>query len=94
MLVIFSSIRVPLKEMEISRNEMLLELRARNIGASIHYPPIHTLPLYQPYVKMSLPNVEQLMNDIMTLPIGASVTDEDVNYVTDHVLEMIEAARK
>ena len=87
-------IRVPLKEMEISRNEMLLELRARNIGASIHYPPIHTLPLYQPYVKMSLPNVEQLMNDIMTLPIGASVTDEDVNYVTDHVLEMIEAARK
>lgn len=87
-------IRVPLNDMAIGRNELLLELRARNIGASIHYAPLHTLPLYQPYVRASLPNVEQLMNDIMTLPIGASVTDEDVTYVTDQVLETIEAARK
>ena len=87
-------IRAPLKDMAIDRNELLLELRACNIGASIHYAPLHTLPLYQPYVRTRLPNVEQLMNDIMTLPIGASVTDEDVTYVTDQVLEMIEAARK
>lgn len=87
-------IRLPLKDMAIGRNELLLELRARNIGASIHYAPLHTLPLYQPYVRVSLPNVEQLMNDIMTLPIGASVTDEDVTYVTDQVLETIEVARK
>jgi dTDP-4-amino-4,6-dideoxygalactose transaminase len=87
-------IRLPLKDMEIGRNELLLELRARNIGASIHYAPLHTLPLYQPYVGERLPNVEQLMNDIMTLPIGASVTDEDVTYVSDQVLESISAARK
>lgn len=87
-------IRVPLKDMAIGRNELLLELRARNIGASVHYAPLHTLPLYQSYVRETLPNVEQLMNDVMTLPIGASVTDEDVAYVSDQVLETIEAARK
>jgi len=87
-------IRLPLMDMTIGRNELLLELRARNIGASIHYAPLHTLPLYQPYVRETLPNVEQLMNDIMTLPIGVSVTDEDVTYVSDQVLETIEAARK
>lgn len=87
-------IRVPLRDMEIGRNELLLELRARNIGASIHYAPLHSLPLYQPYVGERLANVEQLMNDIMTLPIGASVTDEDVAYVSDQVLESLSAARK
>lgn len=87
-------IRVPLKDMAIGRNELLLELRARNIGASIHYAPLHTLPLYQPYVRASLPNVEQLMNDIMTLPIGASITDEDATYVSDQIIETIERARK
>ena len=87
-------IRVPLKNMAIGRNDLLVELRARNIGASIHYAPLHTLPHYQPYVRASLPNVEQLMNDIMTLPIGPRVTGEDVTYVTDQVSERIEAARK
>lgn len=87
-------IRVPLEDISIGRNELLLELRARNIGASIHYAPLHTLPLYQSYVREPLPNVEQLMNDIMTLPIGASVTDENVTYVSEQVLEIIEARRK
>lgn len=87
-------IRLPVQDMAIGRNELLLELRARNIGASIHYAPLHTLPLYQPYVRATLPNADQLMKDIMTLPIGASVTSEDVAYVSDQVLETIEAARK
>jgi perosamine synthetase len=87
-------LRVPIMELEIGRNELLLELRARNIGASIHYAPLHTLPLYQPYVRGSLPNVEQLMNDIITLPIGASLTNEDVAYVSEQVIETINAARK
>lgn len=86
-------IRVPLKDMVISRNELLLQLRARNVGASIHYRPLHTLPLYQRYVGEHLPNVEQLMNDIMTLPIGASINDQDAEYVSEQVLEMLSVAR-
>lgn len=87
-------LRVPVTEMDIGRNELLLELRARNVGASIHYAPLHTLPLYQQYVRGSLPNVDQLMNDIMTLPIGPSVSDEDAAYVADQMIETISAARK
>lgn len=87
-------VRVPLEEMEIDRNELLLELRARNIGASIHYAPLHTLPLYRPYLRSNLPNVEDLMKDIMTLPIGASVGEEDGNYVADHLLATLDEARR
>lgn len=86
--------RVPVAEMEIDRNEMLLELRARSIGASIHYAPLHTLPIYKSYARFPLLNVEQLMSDIMTLPIGASVSDEDAAYVVDQLTEVYKAARR
>lgn len=87
-------IRVPLGELEIDRNEMLLELRARNIGASIHYAPLHTLPLYRPWVSDGLPHAEELALDIMTLPIGASVTDADCEYVVANLLEVLAAASR
>lgn len=87
-------IKLPVGQMEIDRNGLLLELRARNVGASIHYAPLHTLPLYRPYARGPLPNTERLINEIMTLPIGPSVSEEDAVVVINLVLDGIEAARK
>lgn len=87
-------IRLPVAEMEIGRNELLLELRAKNIGASIHYAPLHTLPLYQPHAGSSLPATEALMADIMTLPFGVSVSDEDADYVLDQLLDCLQKAKR
>jgi dTDP-4-amino-4,6-dideoxygalactose transaminase len=87
-------VRVPIADMVIDRNELLLELRSRNIGASIHYAPLHTLPLYQPYSRGSLLNAEQLMYEIMTLPIGVCVPDEQAHFVAEQVVETINGARK
>lgn len=36
-------VRLPIEKMKLSRDELLLQLRSRNIGASIHYPPLHTI---------------------------------------------------
>lgn len=87
-------IRVPVCDLEIDRNELLLELRTRNIGASIHYAPLHTLPLYRDYVRAALPGTDRLMREIMTLPIGPSVTEDDVDYVVDHLRDAIGNARR
>lgn len=87
-------VRAPIAEMVIERNELLLELRARNIGASVHYAPLHTLPPYQFYRRVALPNVEQLMYEIMTLPIGVCVSDKQAHIVAEQVAETINGARK
>jgi len=87
-------IRLPVAEMVISRNDLLLELRARNIGASIHYAPLHTMPIYQLHVRGRLPNSETLMQDILTLPFGVSITDADAGYVTDNLIDCIHKARR
>ena len=83
-------IRLPIKNMEVTRNEFLLELRSRNIGASIHYTPLHAMPFYQKFARSSLDNTEQLMDEIMTLPIGASVNFDDARYVVEQIGDLFD----
>lgn len=72
------------------RNELLLALRARNIGASIHYQPLHTMPLYRQYAPdQGLPITDALAEKIMTLPISAHMSVDDVDYVCDHLAQLI-----
>lgn len=77
----------------LSRDELLLELRRRNIGATIHYALLHGMPLYHhdhsPSGLRALPATESVGREILTLPISASMTAADVNYVCDHLAELV-----
>lgn len=66
--------------LNICRNELLLRLKSNNIGASIHYAPLHLMPLYGQQ-KSHLPNTEWLSQRIMTLPMSSSLTDTNVRYI-------------
>jgi len=78
------------RDLKLSRNELLLALRQRNIGASIHYSPLHHMPLYGHLAAVALPNTDAVTSRILTLPISAKMSMDDVNDVCDHVLELIE----
>lgn len=65
----------------MSRDALLVALRARNVGASIHYLPLHMQSLYRRHDDVALPVTESLAGTIMTLPIGARMGDADVDYV-------------
>lgn len=83
-------IQLPLEKIKKSRNEILLLLREKNIGASIHYAPLHLMPLYnggnQP---PNLPVTEKVAQTIITLPISSSMTEADAQYVISHLIEII-----
>lgn len=73
---------LPVERMTLSRNELVLKLREANIGASIHYAPLHKMPLYlDGGSPTKLPNTDWICERNMTLPISASMTDEDARYV-------------
>ncbi|MBS0150354.1 MAG: DegT/DnrJ/EryC1/StrS family aminotransferase [Nitrospira sp.] len=74
----------------MARNDILLALRQRNIGASIHYSPLHEMRLYAPYCSQRLPITEELAMKIMTLPISARMVPDDVDYVVDNLKELLE----
>ncbi len=71
------------------RNDLLVALRAVNIGASIHYMPLHGQPLYARTDALPLPNTEALAETIMTLPISAKMTLSDVDYVAEQLAQLI-----
>lgn len=73
----------------LSRDALLLGLRQRNIGASIHYAPLHQMPLYAHYLHGGLEVTEKLAGQIMTFPLSAKMTLEDVDYVMDHVADLL-----
>ena len=77
------------KKTGIRRDELLLSLRDSNIGASIHYRPLHGQPLYCRDGLASLPVTERLAEQIMTLPISARMTRDDVDYVVHLLTKLI-----
>ncbi|MEO6006383.1 MAG: DegT/DnrJ/EryC1/StrS aminotransferase family protein [Opitutus sp.] len=71
------------------RDALLLELRRRNIGATIHYTVLHLMPLYlRGKPPVSLPVTEAIGRDILTLPTSASMSQADIEYVCHHVREL------
>lgn len=80
---------LPIERLRKSRDQIILELRARNIGASIHYAPLHLMPLYQEGIANQLPITEDLCKRVVTLPISASMTVDDADYVATHLGELL-----
>jgi dTDP-4-amino-4,6-dideoxygalactose transaminase len=73
----------------MSRNDFILTLRELNIGASIHYRPLHIQSLYSRFFT-HLPNTEALYDQLVTLPISARMTSDDVDYVCDTINSIIQ----
>ncbi len=81
-------IRLPVGDMNEGRDEILVRLRDRRIGASIHYPPLHRMRIYS-HDGGRLPNTEELYSEIITLPIGGSMTMDDVDYVIENMIALV-----
>lgn len=88
-------LQLPLTDMRMDRNKVVLALRAYNIGAAIHYAPLHRMPLYGGDAgTAALPMTERAAESIVTLPISASMTVTDAEYVTVHFKALMGEGRK
>lgn len=76
-------VKLPINRMKITRDEFVIQLRDLNIGASIHYYPLHYMSLYN-YEGPALKHTEEAASSILTLPISSSMTLEDAEYVSNN----------
>ena len=66
-------------------------LRERGIGTDVHYPIApHHQRAYHPFAHLSLPISEQLHEEVVSLPLNPTLTDEDIAYIIDTVNSMRE----
>ena len=83
-------VQLPLEAMTRSRDEVLLAMRESNLGATLHYQPLHLMPLYAASrPAQGLPVTERVAPRIMTLPIGANMSLEDAADVCDRLLALV-----
>jgi dTDP-4-amino-4,6-dideoxygalactose transaminase len=70
------------------RDELAAFLKARGIQTGIHYPvPSHRQPAVEHLSPPALPRTEQLVQEILTLPMSAMHTDAEIDEVTAAVRE-------
>ncbi|MDD5751482.1 MAG: UDP-4-amino-4,6-dideoxy-N-acetyl-beta-L-altrosamine transaminase [Candidatus Peribacteraceae bacterium] len=77
-------IRLDLEHLSADRNEIYHALRAENIGVNVHYIPVHLHPFYRSRYKTGpglCPVAEKAFERILSLPLCASMTDQDAEDV-------------
>lgn len=78
------TVQFPWSRLRLDREQFILAMRAHNLGVTIHYAPLHLMPLYHPRKKApALPAVEDISRAIITLPIGPRVTAADAEHLMD-----------
>jgi UDP-4-amino-4-deoxy-L-arabinose-oxoglutarate aminotransferase len=88
-------VQLPLERLSGSRDDVVLALRARNIGAAIHYAPLHRMPLYCGQSRPpALPFTEAVAQSALTLPISGNMTLRDADYVAGQFMSILEGFRK
>jgi len=90
-------LRLRLEELQINRDAFLQELKARGIGTSVHFIPLHLHPYYQKtygYRRGDFPIAEKEFERCFSLPIYAGMSDGDVEQVIDNVTEIATHAKR
>ena len=90
-------IRIRPEMLRIDRDAFIDELRARNIGTSVHFIPLHLHPYYQHvwgYRDGACPNAEAAFANVVSLPLYPSMRDEDVDDVLTAVADVVARHRR
>jgi UDP-4-amino-4,6-dideoxy-N-acetyl-beta-L-altrosamine transaminase len=90
-------IRLNLQQLQIDRNKFIDELRRKGIGTSVHFIPLHIHPYYREtygYQPDDFPVTYETYKRIISLPIYAKMTDQDVKRVIESVTDIVKSNRR
>ncbi|MDR3777254.1 MAG: DegT/DnrJ/EryC1/StrS family aminotransferase [Terracidiphilus sp.] len=90
-------LRLNLEILSITRSEMIEELKRRGIGTSVHFIPLHMHPYYKNtygYRDEDFPVASQQYQRYISLPIFPRMTESQIDYVIENILEIVKAAAR
>ncbi|WP_295611048.1 DegT/DnrJ/EryC1/StrS aminotransferase family protein [uncultured Methanobrevibacter sp.] len=73
------------------RNEIIIKMEERGVSTNVHYKP---LPLLTAYKNLGFdiddyPNAYNLFKNEISLPIYSTLTDEEVDYIIENMLDVL-----
>ncbi|MDN3513777.1 MAG: aminotransferase class I/II-fold pyridoxal phosphate-dependent enzyme [Candidatus Brocadia sp.] len=85
-------VRLDTDKAGMSRDDFMMELKARNIGTGLHFRAVHLQKYYVEKMGMRrgmLPNTEWNSDRICSLPLFPNMTGQDVDDVVDAIKEVL-----
>jgi len=83
--------------LRIDRDGFIDELRARNVGTSVHFIPLHLHPYYQQawgYRPSQFPGAEAAWSQVVSLPLYPAMSAGDVDDVLTAVSDVVRRHRR
>lgn len=84
-------------KLRIDRGQFIEELRARGIGTSVHFIPLHLQPYYANkygFKRGLFPNAEAIYDGIISLPLYPKLKDDDLSYIIDCIKDVTARSRR
>lgn len=89
-------LRLNLDRLTLDRAQFIEEMRARNIGTSVHFIPVHLHPYYRDkygFAPEDFPVAYREYQRVVSLPLHPGLSDDDVADVIAAVKDIIERHR-
>ena len=90
-------IKLNLETLSIDRNRFIEELKQKGICTSVHFIPLHRHPYYKNTFSLdakNFKNAEWVYARSISLPIYPGMEDEEVNYVVNNVIALVNKYKK
>lgn len=91
------AIRLRLEGLTIDRDRFVDELKQRNIGASVHFIPLHMLSYFRKrygFREADFPIATREFARLVSLPIHTRMSDEDVDDVVDAAADVFKLYKR
>ncbi len=85
------------RHVNIGRNRFIEELKARRIGSSVHFIPLHLHPYYVQkygYQRGDFPVAEAVYDKIISIPLYPKLQESQIEYIIDMIREIAHTYRK
>lgn len=90
-------LRIVPELLTISRDQFIEELKARNVGVSVHFIALHTMSAYTKrygYKPEDFPKAYAFSESEISLPMYSTLGREKAQYVADAVLDVVRKFKK
>ncbi len=89
-------LRLDLKRLKGTRKEIFDALASENVCCNVHYIPVYYFPYYRRigYQRGLCPKAEKLYEEIITIPLFYSMTDEDTESVINAIKKVVQYYRE
>jgi perosamine synthetase len=84
-------LRLNIEALKISRNEFIEKLSSLGVMTSVHFIPLYEFTAYKSNVNRAelFPSSKWVFERVLSLPIFVGMSDDDINYVVDCVLDAL-----